>query len=90
MPQLLSHATGFWLLGHEDFLVLNVTFSKSPFNHQQVDNFFHHCANVAWITKGSRGPLPVLPAFYNDIAMGACMTLLFQGEPLLLVKVLLS
>jgi hypothetical protein len=30
---------------------------------------------MAWITNGSRGPLLVLPAFYNDIAiaMGACM-----------------
>jgi hypothetical protein len=43
---------------------------------------------MAWITKGSRGPLLVLPAFYNDIAMGACMHHLFQGKPLLMVKVL--
>jgi hypothetical protein len=26
---------------------------------------------MAWITKGSRGPLLVLPPFYNNIAMGA-------------------
>jgi hypothetical protein len=45
---------------------------------------------MAWITKGCGGPLLVLPAFYNDIAMGACMSHLFQGEPLLVVKVLLS
>jgi hypothetical protein len=49
----------------------------------------HLCANAALITMGSGGPLSVLPAFYDDIAMGACMGHLFQGEPLLMVKVLL-
>jgi hypothetical protein len=44
---------------------------------------------MAWITKGSGVPLLVLAAFYNDIAMGACMSHLFQGEALLMVKVLL-
>jgi hypothetical protein len=24
--------------------------------HQHVDDFFHQCANMAWLAKGSRGP----------------------------------
>jgi hypothetical protein len=34
--------------------------------HQQIDNFFHQCANMAWITKGSTSPLLViLCVFYR-------------------------
>jgi hypothetical protein len=34
--------------------------------HQQVDNFLHHCANMAWVANVSKGPLLlILGAFYR-------------------------
>jgi hypothetical protein len=34
--------------------------------HLQLDNIFHQCANMAWTTKGTKGPhLLVLHSFYN-------------------------
>jgi hypothetical protein len=97
MHSYSPYATGFCLLGHEDFLVLKINFLQISRVTKSTSPaiFFHGCDNMARITKGTkgcRGPLLVLPAFYNDIAMaGACMHVsLFQGEPLLMVKVLLS
>jgi hypothetical protein len=35
--------------------------------HQQVDEFFHQCANMVWGVKDTRGlPLLVLRAFYKQ------------------------
>ncbi len=35
--------------------------------HQQVNNFFHQCANMAWTTKGTGGPLlSLLCSFYKQ------------------------
>jgi len=93
MPELLSTCHRFlppwacrFLAAKNNFLQIS---KGDLFKHQQAHNFFHCRANLAWITKGSRGPLLVLPAFYNDIAISTCMRHLFQGEPLLMVKVLL-
>jgi membrane-associated PAP2 superfamily phosphatase len=34
--------------------------------HQQFDNFFHQCANMAWIAKGIKALLlSVLHSFYR-------------------------
>ncbi len=34
--------------------------------HQQADNFFHQCANMAWLVKGFKGPpLSILRSFYT-------------------------
>jgi hypothetical protein len=34
--------------------------------HQQIDNFLHHCVNMAWVAKGSRSlPLLILHAFHK-------------------------
>jgi hypothetical protein len=35
--------------------------------HQQVNDFLHQCANMAWLTKGSRGPLLlIICSFYRQ------------------------
>jgi hypothetical protein len=35
--------------------------------HQQADNFFHQCANMAWLMKGFKGPpLLILRSFYRQ------------------------
>jgi hypothetical protein len=34
--------------------------------HWKVDDFLHHCANMAWSVKGSNGPLlSILCSFYR-------------------------
>jgi hypothetical protein len=33
--------------------------------HQEANDFFHRCANMAWLVKGSKGPpLSILRSFY--------------------------
>jgi hypothetical protein len=34
--------------------------------HQQIDNFLHHCVNMAWVAKGFKSfLLLILHAFYR-------------------------
>ncbi len=40
--------------------------------HQQADIFFHRCANMAWIVKGTKGSfLLMLRSFYQQIMLMA-------------------
>jgi len=35
--------------------------------HQQANKFFHWCANMAWLVKGTRGPLlSIIRSFYRQ------------------------
>jgi hypothetical protein len=52
-----------WDLAHLFFPLVVEVYGCS---HQQANIFFHHCVNMAWVTKGFEGPLLlILRVFYK-------------------------
>jgi hypothetical protein len=47
--------------------VSSLCYSSFGCLHQQVDNFFYQCGNMAWLAKGFGGPpLTILHVFYRQ------------------------
>jgi hypothetical protein len=57
-------------------IVLATYENQTVFKHQQA---IHHCANMAWVAKGSRGlPLSILHAFSRQRVLVTMLQLYFN------------